>query len=121
MTKAKKQVEAEVVEVEKGQKFNCAICGIDWESKVKRAGPRLCVTCVELRRSLNSFLKKGLETEELKTYVEKILTSQSRSKDLGIDKLGSLSLTQPNHCSRNMRELHLACIWHCQPFGPNMT
>ena len=70
MSKAEKKEEA--VE-EKGQTFNCGICNIEWHSKVKRAGMRLCEICVELRRALNGFTRRGLETEELRTRVEKIL------------------------------------------------
>jgi hypothetical protein len=55
-------------------KFDCAICGVEWTSKVKRAGERLCETCVELRRALNSFINRGLELETLKERTEKILT-----------------------------------------------
>ena len=65
-------------EVEKGQKFKCAVCGGDWSSKVKRSGPRLCKVCVELRRAVNGFLngsgdRKPLEVGELKERIEKIL------------------------------------------------
>ena len=55
--------------------FPCAVCGVAWESKIKRAGPRLCSTCVELRRSINGFLNRGLIDvydleERLATIVE---------------------------------------------------
>ena len=30
--------------------FNCADCGIEWESKVNRKDPRYCRPCVEKRR-----------------------------------------------------------------------
>jgi len=70
MTEEKK-VEAEVVE--KGQRFNCGICGKEWSSLVKRSGVRLCKTCVELRRAVNTFLGRGVEVEDLKERIAKIL------------------------------------------------
>ena len=65
-------------DIEKGQRFNCGVCGVKWSSKVKRGGIRLCVVCVELRRTLNGFLKgsgdrKPLGVEELKERIAKIL------------------------------------------------
>ena len=54
-------------------KFDCAVCGVEWESKVNRQGARYCGTCVELRRSLNGFVNRGLTVEEVKTRATKIL------------------------------------------------
>ena len=73
MKKGKVEKMEEVEVEEKGQKFNCGVCGVAWSSKVKRSGMRLCEVCVELRRMLNGFGKRGLEVEELRKRVEKIL------------------------------------------------
>jgi transcription elongation factor Elf1 len=62
----------EKVEEEKGQRFNCGVCGVEWSSKVKRSGVRLCEVCVELRRSLNGFVNR-IGLEEVRVRVEKIL------------------------------------------------
>ena len=60
---------------EKGYKFKCAGCGIDWEHKVKKTSG-LCVTCVGLRRANQSFLNAGTITskDELLARLQKLLT-----------------------------------------------
>ena len=70
MKKVKKE---EKVEEVKGQVFNCGVCGVEWESKVKRSGVRLCVECVELRRSLNGFVRRGMGVDVLSDRVGKIV------------------------------------------------
>ena len=60
--------------------FNCAICDIHWPTKIKRAGPRLCSTCVELRRAVNSFINKGLlDPQELETRLAKIIAELKKA------------------------------------------
>ena len=74
-----KQVEAKVEEV-KGQKFDCGVCGREWESKVKRSGLRLCVECVEMRRAVNGFVKRGLELGDVNVRLEKVVELLNKKK-----------------------------------------
>ena len=70
MAKEVKQAEEKA---EKGQTFNCGICNVEWSSKVKRAGVRLCAECVEIRRALNGFVRRGLEVKDVKIRAQKAL------------------------------------------------
>ena len=46
----------------KGSEFNCGGCGKAWTHKVKNTSG-LCKECVEVRRAVRGFLKKGMYTK----------------------------------------------------------
>ena len=54
-----KKVEGKKEEQGKGYSFECGGCGKQWTHKVKNTSG-LCKGCVELRRSVQGFLNKGL-------------------------------------------------------------
>ena len=51
----------------------CGCCGVKFQSGVARGGERLCKDCVELRRSLKGFLKRGLSGAEVVKRGKKLL------------------------------------------------
>ena len=59
--------------MEKVVQCKCGCCGKGFESKVERKEERLCKDCVELRRALKGFLKRGLEAKEVVKRGRKLL------------------------------------------------
>lgn len=53
--------------------YKCGCCGTEFGSYVNKAGPRLCQNCVELRRALKGFLKRGLSAAEVMKRGKKLL------------------------------------------------
>lgn len=53
--------------------YKCNCCGKEFQSKVNKAGDRLCQDCVELRRALKGFLKRGLSEAEVMKRGRKLL------------------------------------------------
>lgn len=51
--------------VKKVVMMKCDCCGRTFESGRERKGEKLCVDCVELRRALKGFLKRGLSEAEV--------------------------------------------------------
>jgi len=45
--------------------YKCDCCGKAFISHRNRAGEKLCQDCVELRRALKGFLKRGLSEAEI--------------------------------------------------------
>ena len=75
--------------------FNCVDCGILWESKVNRKGPRYCKGCVEKRRKVGTgpiqeqrkVALAGMNTvsvSQLKTNPSEILRLLEETPDLEI-------------------------------------
>ena len=58
----------------------CGCCGVKFESGVARGGERLCKDCVELRRALKGFLKRGLEPVEVMKRGRKLLGVKREAK-----------------------------------------
>ena len=53
--------------------YKCSCCGKEFGSYVNKAGERLCKDCVELRRALKGFLKRGLQPAEVLKRGKKLL------------------------------------------------
>lgn len=53
--------------------YKCDCCGSDFESHRARQGEKLCVNCVELRRALKGFTKRGISAAEVLKRSEKLL------------------------------------------------
>ena len=58
--------------------YNCDCCGREFVSHRARAGEKLCVDCIELRRDLKGFLKRGLSTNEVLKRARKLLATQEQ-------------------------------------------
>ena len=66
-----------MVQEKKVVKMQCDCCGREFESGRERKGEKLCVDCVELRRSLKGFLKRGLTKVEVMKRSRKLLVVKS--------------------------------------------
>ena len=53
--------------------YKCQCCGKEFVSNRARSGEKLCVDCVELRRALKGFLKRGLVEAEVLKRSKKLL------------------------------------------------
>ena len=53
--------------------YKCGCCGEEFESHRARTGEKLCANCIELRRALKGFLKRGLSSEEVLKRGKKLL------------------------------------------------
>ena len=53
--------------------YICDCCGQGFVSNRARSGEKLCVDCIELRRSLKGFLKRGLSSAEVIKRGRKLL------------------------------------------------
>ena len=62
-----------MVQEKKVVKMQCDCCGREFNSGRERKGEKLCVDCVELRRSLKGFLKRGLSATEVMKRARKML------------------------------------------------
>ena len=58
----------------------CACCRKDFTSYANRAGERLCKDCVELRRALKGFLKRGLTGAEVMKRGKKLLAVKAKAE-----------------------------------------
>jgi len=56
--------------------YNCDCCGKEFQSNRERKGEKLCVDCIELRRALKGFLKRGLSEPEVLKRAKKLLKAQ---------------------------------------------
>ena len=65
------------MEAKKVVKMQCDCCGKGFESGRERKGEKLCVDCVELRRALKGFLKRGLSKVEVMKRSKKLLNVKS--------------------------------------------
>ena len=65
------------MEAKKKVAMKCDCCGKEFESGRERKGEKLCVDCVELRRSLKGFLKRGLTAVEVMKRSRKLLVVKS--------------------------------------------
>jgi len=54
-------------------KMKCDCCGSPFVSKKVRAGDKLCLDCVELRRALKGFVKRGLSKEVILKRAAKMI------------------------------------------------
>ena len=54
-------------------KMKCDCCGSPFVSKKVRAGDKLCLDCVELRRALKGFMKRGLSKEVILKRAAKMI------------------------------------------------
>lgn len=53
--------------------YKCDCCGKDFVSNRARQGEKLCVDCVELRRALKGFVKRGLTATTVINRAKKLL------------------------------------------------
>ena len=53
--------------------YKCDACGAQFTSHKTRTGEKLCANCIELRRALKGFLKRGLSSEEVLKRGKKLL------------------------------------------------
>ena len=60
--------------------MKCDCCGKQFISNRARSGEKLCKDCVELRRALKGFLKRGLEAAEIMKRGRKMLGVKAESK-----------------------------------------
>lgn len=70
------KVQAEGTEFQKQKvelTYKCDCCGIKFLSHRARQGEKLCQNCVELRRALKGFLKRGLSEAEVLKRAKKML------------------------------------------------
>lgn len=54
-------------------KYTCDCCKGEFESHRVRSGEKLCVNCIEIRRALKSFVKRGLGEDEIIKRGKKLL------------------------------------------------
>jgi methionyl-tRNA synthetase len=64
-------MEQEKVKKEIG--YRCEVCGRQFSSGRERKGEKLCVDCIELRRALKGFLKRGLTEAQILERARKVL------------------------------------------------
>lgn len=57
----------------KQQEYVCDCCGKKFTSNRVRQGEKLCVDCVELRRALKGFIKRGLSAAEVLKRGKKLI------------------------------------------------
>ena len=62
--------------VKKVVEMKCDCCGVKFESGRNRVGEKLCKDCVELRRALKGFLKRGLSEVEVLKRGKKMLVGK---------------------------------------------
>jgi len=60
--------------------MKCECCGTQFISNRARSGEKLCKDCVELRRALKGFLKRGLGAAEVLKRGRKMLGIKAESK-----------------------------------------
>jgi len=53
--------------------YKCECCGNEFVSHRARTGEKLCSNCIELRRALKGFLKRGLSEAEVLKRGKKLL------------------------------------------------
>ena len=53
--------------------YECESCGSKFLSHRARQGEKFCVVCVELRRALKGFLKRGLSEDQILERSQKLL------------------------------------------------
>lgn len=56
---------ADGTKVHKEIGYTCECCGATFNSGRERKGEKLCVNCIELRRALKGFVKRGLTEAEI--------------------------------------------------------
>lgn len=53
--------------------YSCDCCGGPFKSGRIRNGEKLCVNCIEIRRSLNGFVKRGMTASEVLSRAKQLL------------------------------------------------
>lgn len=53
--------------------YKCDCCGGDFDSGRVRSGEKLCGPCIGLRRTLKSYVNKGLSVDEVLARATKML------------------------------------------------
>lgn len=56
--------------------YSCDCCGAKFISNRARQGEKLCVNCIELRRALKGFLKRGLSAAEVMKRGKKLIEAK---------------------------------------------
>jgi hypothetical protein len=71
----------DAVKEKKIVQYSCDCCGRAFESGRARQGEKLCVDCIEIRRALKGFVKRGLSEAEVLKRGQLLLTGKGHSAE----------------------------------------